>query len=340
MKLIDLKNINFPNKKDESFKGVNLKTLLEKEFKQTKTYKVDLNDLNENKDIAKYDNFLFDVTNSLVEKQSVLEIQEDTLEPIIIYHRLSYDDTLFANSLQIIVKKGVQASIIEVFESDGDNSADTINRNIICAQDAKLEYVKIQNITSSNTLLFNCEFSQYAHSQLDVFNFDYGEGFVVNSYNNVLNHKLAIYNLYGLVKLTNEANCSNLIHTIHNTQDCLSNIVFKHSLDDKSKAVFKANSTVENEATNSKAFQNAHTILLSDDATIFSQPHLQIFVDELEASHGTTTGSLDEEQLLYLQMRGISKQKATIMLLNAFEKEIYTYIRDEKIKSFIEEFKG
>mgnify|MGYP000497096650 CR=1 FL=1 len=340
MKLIDLQNINFPNKNDERYRGVNLKALLNQEFKQTKAYQVDIKSLDEKLDSVKYDDFLFDVTKVVTTKQSVLEIKENTNKPIVIYHRLCSDDTLFANSLEIIVKKGVIASIIEVFESDGYNSADTINRNIICAQDAKLEYVKIQDIRADNTLIFNCEFTQYANSRVDVYNFDYGDGLVLNTFNNTFNHKKAIYNLYGLVKLNHKANCSNLIHTLHQEEDCVSNIDFKHSLDDKSKAVFKANSRVENEAKNSKAFQNANTILLSDDATILAEPHLQIFVDELEASHGTTTGSLDEEQLLYLQMRGISKQKATMILLDAFEKEIYNSIQDQNIKNFIDEFKG
>ena len=72
-----------------------------------------------------------------------------------------------------------------------------------------------------------------------------------------------------------------------------------------------------------KAFQNCNTILLSDDATIFAQPHLEIYIDELEASHGTTTGTLNKEQLLYLQSRGISKDKAyDMLLLKAFESSI------------------
>ena len=89
----------------------------------------------------------------------------------------------------------------------------------------------------------------------------------------------------------------------------------------------------------SKAFQNCNTILLSDDATIFAQPHLEILIDELEASHGTTTGTLNKEQLLYLQSRGISKNEAYEMLLSAFENKIVDNIKDEIIKEFIKTYK-
>ena len=100
-----------------------------------------------------------------------------------------------------------------------------------------------------------------------------------------------------------------------------------------------AKSIVNESALFSKAFQNCNTILLSDEATIFAQPHLEIFIDELQASHGTTTGSLDKEQLLYLQSRGISKDKAYEMLLSAFENKIVDNIKDEIIKEFVQNYK-
>jgi hypothetical protein len=69
------------------------------------------------------------------------------------------------------------------------------------------------------------------------------------------------------------------------------------------------------------------------------KPHLEIYIDELQASHGTTTGSLDKEQLLYLQSRGISKDKAYEMLLSAFENKIVDNIKDEIIKEFVQNYK-
>ena len=95
---------------------------------------------------------------------------------------------------------------------------------------------------------------------------------------------------------------------------------------------------VNKEAPFSKAFQNSNTILLSNDAEIFAQPHLEILIDELEASHGATTGTLDREQLLYLQSRGIPEVKAYDMLLKAFESQIYDNISDTLIKEFISSY--
>lgn len=174
---------------------------------------------------------------------------------------------------------------------------------------------------------------------MEITNFEYGNGFVVNSFENIINAQNTNYELNALVKLFGDSTTSNLVKTIHNEKSSISNINYKHSLKDSSKAVFKAKSIVNEAALYSKAFQHCNTILLSDDATIIAQPHLEIYIDELEASHGTTTGTLNKEQLLYLQSRGISKEESYEMLLSAFENKIVDNIKDELIKEFIKNYK-
>ena len=129
-----------------------------------------------------------------------------------------------------------------------------------------------------------------------------------------------------------------MVKTIHNNKNSTSSINYKNSLKDNSRAVVKITSIVNEKAPYSKAFQNCNSILLSDDAVVFAQPHLEIYIDELEASHGTTTGTLNKDQLYYLQSRGISKDEAYDMLLVAFESSIKDSIKDEELKNLVEEY--
>ena len=198
--------------------------------------------------------------------------------------------------------------------------------------------LKVQDINESNSFIFNSNIEQNNSSNIDFTNFEYGNGFILNNFINNINSEKITYNLNGLVKLKDDTTCSNLIKTVHNAQSSISDINYKHSLKDSSKAVFKAKSLVNETALFTKAFQNTNTILLSDDAVIFAQPHLEINIDELEASHGATTGTLDKEQLLYLESRGIPKELAYDILLKAFEEKIANNIKDEIIKEFIETY--
>lgn len=339
MQINNIQGLILPKKSDEEFLKVNFDSLFAHDFANTEVYEFDIMGLETIIDEEKYESVLFDITRSVDNKQKIITINKNIAEPIFLIHKLKENETFYTNSLKIKVAKNIKASVVEVFVNSCTNSFYGVNRKIELEENSSLEYVKIQDINASNSMIFSLAVEQKDNSNLEISNFEYGNGFIINSFENIINAQNSNYELNGLVKLFDDSNTSNLIKTIHNKKSSISNINYKHTLKDSSKAVFKAKSIVNETALFSKAFQNCNTILLSDDATIFAQPHLEIFIDELEASHGTTTGSLDKEQLLYLQSRGISKNKAYEMLLSAFENKIVDNIKDTIIKEFVQNYK-
>lgn len=337
--LINELNTKIPRKSEEEFLKINFDSLFSYDFKEVKTYELDIMGLKTIKDENSYESVLFNITKSLDDNQKVLTINKNIAEPIFLIHKIKEDETFFTNSLKIEVKENIKAQVVEVFVSESNNSCYGVNRNIVLEENASLEYVKIQDINASSSMIFSNCTTQTKNSKLKISNFEFGEGFIINSFENIINEEFVDYELNGLIKLFNEANNATLVKTIHNEKNSISSINYKNSLKNSSKAVVKIKSIVNENALFSKAFQNCNTILLSDDATIFAQPHLEIYIDELEASHGTTTGTLNKEQLLYLQSRGISKDKAYDMLLEAFESSIKNNIEDEIIKEFIQNYK-
>ena len=241
--------------------------------------------------------------------------------------------------LNIRLEKDVRASIIELFINGIEGENHEIKRDITLLENSSLVYVKYQDVSALESLKMNYNYDLKKSAKLEQTNFELGNIDNTNIYETKLENEEISYNISGLVKLNSKAHSSSSFETTHIAQSCTSDIKYKHTLDDWGKATFNALSKVENKANFSKVFQNTDTILLSDDAGIFAQPHLQIDIDELEASHGATTGTLDEEQLLYLQSRGISKELGETLLLKAFENEIYDNISDKKIIDFLDEFK-
>lgn len=339
MQINNIQDLILPKKSDEEFLKVNFDSLFAHDFSNIEVYEFDIMGLETIIDEENYESVLFDITRSVDNKQKIITINKNIAEPIFLIHKLKENETFYTNSLKIKVAKDIKASVVEVFVNSCENSFYGVNRKLELEENSSLEYVKIQDINASNSMIFSLAVEQKDSSNLEISNFEYGNGFIINSFENIINAQNSNYELNSLVKLFDDSNTSNLIKTIHNEKSSISNINYKHTLKDSSKAVFKAKSIVNETALFSKAFQNCNTILLSDDATIFAQPHLEIFIDELEASHGTTTGSLDKEQLLYLQSRGISKDKAYEMLLSAFENKIVDNIKDEIIKEFVQNYK-
>ena len=62
----------------------------------------------------------------------------------------------------------------------------------------------------------------------------------------------------------------------------------------------------------------SRALILSDKALSNSKPELEIYADDVVCSHGATVGELDEEQIFYFLSRGIDKQKARFMMIEAF----------------------
>lgn len=97
---------------------------------------------------------------------------------------------------------------------------------------------------------------------------------------------------------------------------------FKGLLRDASQSGFKGKILVRPAAQKTEAYQlNAH-LLLGHAAIAHSKPHLEIFADDVKASHGATVAHLEQAQLFYLKSRGIDEASAKQLLIDAFCREI------------------
>ena len=152
---------------------------------------------------------------------------------------------------------------------------------------------------------------------------------------NILANNSSEINLQGLF-LGNQNNTIDY-HTIinHKSPNCSSNEKFQGILKNKSKGVFNGLINVFPKATNTNSNQKNRNLLLSDFATINSNPQLEILCDDVSCTHGSTTGYLDEEMIFYLRSRGIDKTKAKHMLISGFAREIINNVSNACVKSFL-----
>ena len=75
---------------------------------------------------------------------------------------------------------------------------------------------------------------------------------------------------------------------------------------------------------------------LDENSEFDSKPELEIYADDVKCSHGSTSGSIDEDAIHYLMTRGIKKTVAKKLLINGFLNEIFENITEEKLKIFLE----
>jgi Fe-S cluster assembly protein SufD len=122
----------------------------------------------------------------------------------------------------------------------------------------------------------------------------------------------------------------------HAMPHCTSHELYKGILAGRSKAVFNGRIIVRIDAQKTDAKQTNRALLLSDDATINSNPQLEIFADDVKCTHGAAVGQLDEEAMFYLQARGLSRLEARDMLLHAFAGEVLEGVKIAALREQIE----
>lgn len=108
----------------------------------------------------------------------------------------------------------------------------------------------------------------------------------------------------------------------HQAPNCHSMQLFKNALNDASRSGFEGKILVRQLAQKTEAYQLNQNLMLSDAAHADSKPNLEIFADDVKASHGATVGQLDQEQLFYMKTRGFSEVEAKTLLVYGFCKEV------------------
>ena len=135
--------------------------------------------------------------------------------------------------------------------------------------------------------------------------------------------------IYALEHLHGEEDVVAETHVTHAVGGGTSNQLIKFVLDDNSRGHFIGDLKIVQDAQQTEAHQTNRNLLLSDTAEMRTQPQLEIYADDVKATHGASTGQLDESALFYMQQRGIGKEKARQLLVNAFMKDVIEAISDQ-----------
>jgi Fe-S cluster assembly protein SufD len=122
---------------------------------------------------------------------------------------------------------------------------------------------------------------------------------------------------------------------LHNVGEGYSSQLIKFVLDDASKASFKGELKILPDAQHVEAYQTNRNILLSRQADMVTEPQLEIYADDVKASHGATTGQLDDSALFYMQQRCISRESARKLLLCAFFDDVLRTLPNEQMQETI-----
>ena len=95
-------------------------------------------------------------------------------------------------------------------------------------------------------------------------------------------------------------------------------VVEKSILRNKSKSLFKGMIRIKENASKSNSFLSGRSILLDKDAKSDAIPGLEIFTNDVKATHSASVAQIDEEQIFYLKSRCLSHEEAERTIVEGF----------------------
>lgn len=136
--------------------------------------------------------------------------------------------------------------------------------------------------------------------------------------------------IYGLAFLHGEEQVNLTTNVQHLVGGGSSKQLIKFVLDDASQGEFYGQLRIAPDAQKTEAHQTNRNLLLSDKALMRTRPQLEIYADDVKATHGATTGQLDESALFYMQQRCLDEATARKLLVNAFMQDVIDTISNEQ----------
>ena len=128
--------------------------------------------------------------------------------------------------------------------------------------------------------------------------------------------------------------------TNHFYENTKSYQLIKSVINDSSKSVYQGKIYVDSKAQKTDGYQLSKALLLNEQAEFNAKPELEIYADDVKCSHGSASGSLDDNSIFYLMSRGLNQTTAKELLINGFLLDVVEKITDDEIKKLLKNMIG
>ena len=285
-------------------------------------------------------NNLYNLNKALSLGGFYLEIQKDykCKKPIIIYNYFTsnLDNKIINNSNQIKLNKNSELTLIEYNIDANSKFFKNTFEKIDIDKESVLKSFTIQKTKSDGYFYKNIYGKQDYNSSYQ--NFILSSGLKFNKIEINIDLEKENSNCYILSGLSLGKDEHQEIKTQinHLAPNCKSYQKIKNVLEYDSNGIYQGKIFVKDIAQKTDAYQLSKTLILDDQAEFNAKPELEIYADDVKCSHGSTSGSIDEDAIHYLMTRGIESSVAKKLLINGFLNEIFENITEEQLKTFLE----
>ena len=289
-------------------------------------------------------NSLLHLNNAFVSKYFKIIVKKNyTLKRPLVIYNITNKDLVSKNinlKFDILLEENSSLKLIEFSSDKSTTNFININYNFDVQKNAILKNFKIDNNSNTNVKYYFNDITQDTNSIAEIFLLSSGSEFIKNEINCNLNGKYSSAFVNGVLILNNNKHHEIKTNINHLEENTKSYQLIKSVLGDKSKAVYQGKIFVDSKAQKTDGYQLSKAILLNENTEFNAKPELEIYADDVKCSHGSASGSLNEDSIFYLKSRGLNHKEAKKLLINGFLLDVIEKITDTEIKNLIKKIMG
>ena len=355
----NIKNLSFfndyslPNKIDSSIfvdglehnKIIFINGRIEKiDFSYEEKNNIEINDEINTELILKNENSLIDLNNAFTNKVFKIIVKKNysLKKPLIIYH--TTNEKIKSKNINLRLdfelEQNSSLRLIDFFTDSADKNFSNILYNFNLKKDSVLKNYKLDKFKNENLKYSFNNIDQEANSISETFILSSGSNFFKNEVNCNLKGEYSSAFVNGVFSL--KENQQHEIRTIinHLVENTKSYQLIKSVIGKNSKAAYQGKIFVDSKAQKTDGYQLSKAILLDETSEFNAKPELEIYADDVKCSHGSASGSLNENSIFYLMSRGLNYQQSKELLINGFLLDVVEKITDSEIKNLIKNMIG
>ena len=314
------------------------------DFKYEESDKFEIIDKFDSKSLLNDVNSLVDLNSALTNRYYKIQVKEHytVKKPVIIYSLTT--SKISSKNINIRLDFDLETNsalkIIDYSIDKSENNFVNIVYNFNLEKDAILKNYKLDKEENNNIKYSYNNINLDTNSVAENFILSLGSSFIKNEINCNLNGKYSSAFVNGIFNLDNNKNHEIRTSINHLNENTKSYQLIKSVLGENTKSAYQGKIFVKSNAQKTDGYQLSKAILLDETSEFNAKPELEIYADDVKCSHGSASGSLNQDSIFYLMSRGLNYKEAKELLINGFLLDVVEKITDNEIKNLIKNIMG
>lgn len=237
--------------------------------------------------------------------------------------------TMVVRRLLVVAGKNAHVRLLACDHTQGSGTQ-VLNLQVIevvAGRNATVDFYDLEESGTDTSRVSSLFVEQHEGSSVLVDGITLMNGITRNNYHVQVVGEHASTELLGMTIASGHQHVDTRSFVSHNVPRCTSNQMFKYVLADEAIGAFAGKVLIKEGCPRVEAYQGNRNLCASPSARMYTKPQLEIYTDDVKASHGTTIGQLDEEAMFYMRTRGVSQESARRLLMQAFMSDVIDGVR-------------